>query len=100
MRIEVGKKYIDAQSDIVTIVSKYPFEGIETFEDSATGKYTIEGYFKGDINHNFNLICEVNEDIYTTYKQDLITKKEFLNKHFELYSGTTLEQYNAKNQDN
>lgn len=100
MKIEVGKTYIDAQSDIVRIISKYLVEGIEIFEDNDTGTYTIEGYYKSDTNHNFNLICEVNEDIYTAYKQDLITKKEFLNKHFELYSGMTFEQYNAKNQIN
>lgn len=32
MMIEVGKKYIDAQSYIVTIVSKYPFKGRDQYE--------------------------------------------------------------------
>lgn len=98
MLIEVGKKYIDASGNIVELL-EYTTKSDYPFEDTQDGQYDLKGKYYGYVNHRFNLICEVNEDIYTAYKQDLITKKEFLNKHFELYGGMTLEEYNvnAKN---
>lgn len=99
MRIEVGKKYINAIGDIAEIitydkVSSYPYgdnQGID---------YTISGnIWRSKKPHEKDLICEVNEDLYTAYEQDLITEYEFLNKHFELYSGVTLERYNQLTKD-
>lgn len=97
MRIEVGKKYINASGAVDCII------GMNNFPKFYEGK--IKDYNENGKIDTYevlpeDLICEVNEDIYTAYKQDLITKKEFLNKHFEIYSGMTIEQYNAKNQDN
>lgn len=98
MKIEVGKKYTNAEGNIITIV-KDDDSDLFPMISSNGSYYEKNGNFDVD-EHKQDVICEVNEDIYTAFKQDLITKKEFLNKHFELYSGTTLEQYNAKNQDN
>lgn len=99
MKIEVGKKYINASGKIVKIADE--IKGINyPMRDSNINGYTKDGKYKIIDIHKCDLICEVNEDIYTAFKQDLITKEEFLNKHFELYSGMTLEEYNAKNQNN
>lgn len=100
MMIEVGKKYINASGEVVTIIEEDKESIDYCICDINLDWYTDNGDYQIGEKNNKDLICEVNEDIYTAYKQDLITKEEFLNKHFELYAGMTLEQYNAKNQDN
>lgn len=95
MRIEVGEKYINANGEVDCIIA------FNNFFEGRFGDYNESGKIDTYEVLPEDLICEVNEDIYIAYKQDLITKKEFLNKHFELYGGMTIEQYNArKNKDN
>ena len=96
MKIEVGKKYIDARGEVIEIVhddesENYPLRSEEEY-------YQRNGSFQS-IQDIRDLICEVIEDLYLSYKQDSITKHEFLNHHFELYSGITLEQYNQATKD-
>jgi len=99
MKIEVGKKYINAIGDITKIVT-YDRNSNYPYDDSESNCYVESGnIWKNKTPHDKDLICEVNEDLYTAYKQDLITEYEFLNKHFELYSGVTLEQYNQSAKD-
>ena len=87
MKIEVGKRYINANGQIIEIVKFNNNENlIYSYGDTKEEFYTNNGMYSFINQTKKDLICEVNEDIYTAYKQDLITKKEFLNKHFELYS--------------
>lgn len=38
----------------------------------------------------FDLICLVDETLYEQYQQNLIAKKQFIQKHIELYTRTKL----------
>lgn len=100
MIIKVDKKYIDASGDIVEIYRPFVMNfKLEYLGDNGS-LYSKNGICKLPKVEYYDLICEVDECIYMQYTHFLITGKEFLNKHFELYGGMTLEQYNAKNQDN
>lgn len=101
MKIEVGKKYINANGEVVTIIEEDKESIDYCICDINLNWYANDGIYQIGEESKYDLICEVNKDIYTAFKQDLITKKEFLNKHFELYGGMTIEQYNKrKNQVN
>ncbi len=78
MRIEVGKKYINAVGDIVSIVKiaedlKYDFSDHESCDYMDDGNY----YFNGP-KSKYDLICEVNDFILYRYEYKFITKYEFL----------------------
>lgn len=90
MKIEVGKKYINAEGGIVEIIgieseeTDYKFIGDNNFHYLETGRF----YEKNEV--PFDLICLVNEPLYEQYQQGLITKKQFIQKHIELYTGAQL----------
>lgn len=84
MKIELGKRYINANGELIIITSKqndstYPFID----EDEKT--YTKEGLeFKYKNNQN-DLICEVIPSIYNIYINEKINLKQFIELHIEYY---------------
>lgn len=87
MLIEVGQKYINAVGNIVEIVKEE--SEICTFFDENNERYTISGNFnlRTYINHPFDLICLVDDNLLKQYEANEITQKEFIAKHIELYTG-------------
>lgn len=89
MKIEVGNKYINAEGRIIDIISinnndDYIFVGHDNYN------YLESGRFFKHREDSFDLICLVDETLYEQYQQSLLTKKQFIQKHIELYTGTKL----------
>lgn len=87
MKIEVGKKYINAEGDIIQIVGIDSNQGDYKFLDEDDCHYLESGGFNKHNEETFDLICLINEPLYEQYQQGLITKKQFIQKHIELYTG-------------
>lgn len=96
MKIEVGKKYINAEGEVIKIINNnevnHPFILIgEGLTSNFYASYSEEGKNKWDLEDwEFDLICLVDETLYEQYQQSLLTKKQFIQKHIELYTGTKL----------
>ena len=87
MKIKIGKKYINGCGDIIEIISTITEDNYKFLSQYGTG-YTEEGFFNiNNKSSSRNLICEINETLYSQYKQDLITKYNFFLKHYLLYGG-------------
>lgn len=89
MLIELGQKYINAVGEVVEIVSNikgltYPFKSSKGYTHSKNGRI-----FK-DIVKKQDLICLVDDNLLKQYEANEITKKEFIAKHIELYTGEKL----------
>lgn len=93
MKIEVGKRYINARGDIVEVLIlhntvTYPYN---------YRQYSYTEYGKRIIGRDTpdDLICEVVPEIYETYKSgEYDSYKDFLIAHYEYYSGEHYEQTN------
>jgi hypothetical protein len=85
MEIEKHKYYINAGGDIVFIKYHfrnslyYPF-GDGNIVYSKSGRYDIAKETKSD------LICEVNPELLTMFNNNVITKKQFILEHINLYT--------------
>ena len=96
MKIEVGKKYINAEGEVTKIINNngvnHPFIFIgEGLTSNFYASYSEDGKNKWNLEDwEFDLICLVDEPLYEQYQQGLITKKQFIQKHIELYTGTKL----------
>lgn len=90
MKIEVGKKYINAEGRIINIVGINNNEDDYKFVGHDNYNYLESGRFFKHRTDTFDLICLVDETLYEQYQQNLITKKKFIQKHIELYTGTKL----------
>lgn len=91
MKIEVGKRYINARGNIVEVLKQhstvtYPFT-CRQYSYTRQGERIIGQETPDD------LICEVVPEIYETYKSGwYVSYKAFLIVHYEYYSGEHYEQ--------
>ena len=81
MKIEVGKKYINAKGLIISIIHKEE-SGNYTYYCS-TSSYLANGRYDRVYPSGKDLICEVVPEIYQTLINGWITQKQFLEKHIE-----------------
>lgn len=81
MKIEVGKRYIDAEGVIRTIVR---FDGGCTYYDLLNNKYEYNGRVSLLVESPIDLICEVVPEIITAWKEGYIeTWKDVLQDHID-----------------
>lgn len=90
MLIEVGQKYINARCEIIEIVSEtkgltYPF-----LDNTLNETYTKNGLAYENYINDEDLICLVDKNLLKQYEANEITKREFIAKHIELYTGEKL----------
>lgn len=88
MLIEVGQKYINASGDIRKIEGTTKSNGYP-FKDFFGNAYAKDGKYAPTPNDR-DLICLVDENLLKQYEAKEITKKEFIAKHIELYTGEKL----------
>lgn len=87
MKIEVGKKYIDASGDIINIVRESEDVNYDFVDDKCI-YFTKDGYFYSHKTiDEYDLICEVDYFILHKYENKIIDKYEFLMKHYIIYGG-------------
>ena len=86
MIIKIEKKYINANGNIITITSK---DITHTYQFTvSTGKlYTINGLLIACSKTTKDLICEIDESILKEYENKIISKYEFLLRHYLKYGG-------------
>lgn len=85
MKIELGKRYINASGELIIITSKQN-DSTYSFIDKNGKTYTKEGLefkYKNDKN---DLICEIVQSIYALYKSGIIDLKELIKQHIEYYT--------------
>lgn len=81
MRIEIGKKYIDASGDIVKIVRESEDINYEFVDDKCV-YFTKDGYYySSKTTSEYDLICEVDDSIMLIYNY------EFILAHYIKYGG-------------
>lgn len=90
MLIEVGKKYINAEGDIIYIIGIDCNYSDYKFIDEDGCHYLETGRFDKHNEETFDLICLVDENLLKQYEASQIRKKEFISKHIELYTGEKL----------
>lgn len=90
MLIEVGKKYINAVGKIIQITKKDTIDEDYPFLDDNGEWYMENGLYQYGTKCNFDLICLVDDSLLKQYEANEITKKEFIAKHIELYTGEKL----------
>ena len=89
MKIQIGKKYIDAYGNIVKIVRES--EDIDyDFVDDKCIYFTKDGYYyySDKRKSKYDLICEIDESILKEYKNKIISKYEFILQHYMKYVGS------------
>ena len=89
VKIKVGKKYINANGLVISILHKeesstYPYE-CSTSSYLASGRYDMVRPCGRD------LICEVVPELYQALLNGSITQKEFIEKHIEHWSRTSVQ---------
>lgn len=89
MKIEVGKKYINADGLVVFIINKvegnkYPYESVDS-SYSQDGSYIYEEICGQD------LICEVVLKLHQALINGEMTPKQFIEKHIEHWSKTSVQ---------
>ena len=81
MKIEVGKRYINAEGDVVKIAREYPL----TFYMYACREYTYSVRGRRIIGQESpqDLICEVVPELHQDLINSIITQKEFIERHIK-----------------
>ena len=92
MKIEVGKSYINAESDVVKILKLWNIEAAYPYS-CREYSYTIQGRRLISQESPQDLICEVVPEIYEAYTLGYIpTQEAFIEKHIKYW--TEYEQTN------
>jgi len=86
MKIELGKRYINAGGTVVKIISDIVDSPFYDYEGCNGLSYTKKGRFSRIYITQSDLICEVNDRLYELYLTEQISKKYFLLEHINLWS--------------
>ena len=84
MKIEVGKKYINANGLIVSITNKV--EGNKYPYESVVSSYAQDGIYTYEKICGQDLICEVVPELHQDLINGIIIQREFIKKHIEYWT--------------
>lgn len=98
MKIELGKRYFNAEGEVVHIMEYYPVVNTP-FMDRLGRTYKEGGYWYNCISKtNSDLICEVVEEILVQYAYGEISYQEMLVQHIEHWTGKKyIQSFNGTN---
>jgi hypothetical protein len=86
MKIEFGKRYINARGAVVKIISDTIDSPFYDYKGCNGLSYTKSGRFSRIVITQADLICEVDDRLYKLYLTYQITKNDFLLEHITLWS--------------